>query len=76
MKKIVNIGDRLEKYLYSTTITEGEVLKILNVLETYGGVKSVKQYSIDNNISKTGVYNHRKIHTFIDSKFVIDSVII
>jgi hypothetical protein len=75
MKKTVNIGHRLEKYMYSNTITEGEVLKILNVLETYGGVKSIKKYAADNKMSKQGVYNHRKIHTFIDSKFVIDSTL-
>lgn len=73
MKKPVNIGDRLEKYIYSNFITDNEWLKILNLLETYGGFKSVKQYSIDNNISVQGVYKHRKIHSFINSKFVIDN---
>jgi hypothetical protein len=72
MKKPVNIGDRLESYIYSNTITEGEWLKILNLVETYGGFKSVKQYSTDNNISPQGVYKNRQVHTFVNSKFVID----
>ncbi len=73
MKKPINIGDRLEKYIYSSTITNDEWLKLLNLIETYGGFKSVKQYSIDNKISVQGVYKNRQIHTFINSKFVIDN---
>ena len=73
MKNPTNIGDRLEEYIYSNTITDDEWLKILNLAETYGGVKSVRQYSMDNNISVQGVYKHRKIHTFVNSKFVIDN---
>ena len=72
MKKPINIGDRLEKYIYENDISNSEWLKILNLAETYGGVKSVKQYSIDNNISVQGVYKNRTIHTFINNKFVID----
>ena len=72
MKKPVNIGDRLEKYIYLNNITNDEWLKLLNLIETYGGVKSVKQYSIDNNISVQGVYKNREVHTFIGGKFVID----
>jgi hypothetical protein len=75
MKKPINIGDRLEAYIYKNDISSAEWLKILNLAETYGGVKSVKKYAADNKISKQGVYNHRKIHTFIDSKFVIDSTL-
>ena len=73
MEEPINIGDRLEEYIYSNNITENEWLKILNLAETYGGVKSVKQYSINNNISVQGVYKHRKIHTFANNKFVIDN---
>jgi hypothetical protein len=72
MKKPTNIGDRLETYIYKHDVSEDEWLKILNLLEIYGGFKSVKKYAADNNMSKQGVYNHRKIHSFIDSKFVID----
>ena len=72
MKKTVNIGDRLEKYIYENDITPGEWLKILNLAEIYGGVKSIKQYSKDNNISVQGVYKHREVHSFINSKFIID----
>lgn len=73
MKEPINIGDRLEKYIYEYGVSTDEWLKILNLAETYGGVKSVKQYSKDNNISVQGVYKHRKVHSFINSKFVIDS---
>jgi hypothetical protein len=73
MKNIVNIGDRLEKYIYENDVSNDEWLKILNLAETYGGFKSVKQYSIDNKISVQGVYKHREIHSFINSKFVIDN---
>jgi hypothetical protein len=72
MKKPVNIGDRLEKYIYSNDVSDCEWLKLLNLIETYGGFKSVKQYSTDNNISPQGVYKNRQVHTFINSKFVID----
>ena len=73
MEKTINIGDRLEKYIYNNDVSDAEWLKILNLLETYGGFKSVKQYSINNKISVQGVYKNRKIHSFIDSKFVIDN---
>ena len=73
MKKPINIGDRLEKYIYDNNVSDAEWFKLLNLIETYGGFKSVKQYSIDNKISVQGVYKNRKIHSFIDSKFVIDN---
>lgn len=73
MTSPTNIGDRLEKYIYEKGVSSDDWLKILNLAETYGGVKSVKQYSKDNNISVQGVYKHRQVHSFINSKFVIDS---
>ena len=73
MKTPVNIGDRLEKYIYDNDISPAEWVKVLNLAETYGGIKSVKQYSIDNKISVQGVYKNREVHSFIGSKFVIDN---
>lgn len=73
MKNIMNIGDRLEKYVYTNNISNDEWLKILNVIETYSGIKSIKKYSKDNDISPQGVYKHRKVYSFLNVKFVIDN---
>ena len=73
MKKPVNIGDRLEKYIYENNVSNDEWLKILNLAETYGGIKSVKQYSKDNAISVQGVYKNRSVYSFAGVKIVVDN---
>lgn len=56
MKKVENIGDRLEEYLYFHQISKKEWLKILNVIETYSGIKSVKEFAEENKISVQAAY--------------------
>ena len=72
MKDLINIGERLEKYLYKNNVSDDEWLKVLNVVEDYSGIKSIKDYAKENNISVQTVYKNRKIYTFLNTKFVID----
>jgi len=59
MKKVDNIGDRLEEYIYSHQITQKEWLQILNCVETYSGIKSIKEFAKDENISVQAVYKKK-----------------
>lgn len=70
MKKVENIGDRLEEYLYSHQISKKEWFKILNVVETYSGIMSVKEFADENNISVQAAYK-KDVFNFKGIKLII-----
>lgn len=66
-------SERFEKYLYEKGISNDEMFKTLNILLQYSGVKTIRQFAEENNISVQSVYQYKPIKTILDKKVVFDN---
>jgi hypothetical protein len=76
MKKTVSkltFSERLEKHIFEKGLTCDEMFNSLNVLLDYSGIKTVKQYAQDNNVSVQSVYQKKIIKTILGKKVVFDN---
>ena len=69
----LSISQRFEKYLYEKGIENEELFKILNTIFIYGGLKTVRQYAEDNNVSVQSVYQYKPIKTLLGRKVIFDN---
>lgn len=66
-------SEKFEKYLFETGISNDEMFKVLNILFDYSGVKTIRQYAEENNISVQSVYQYKPIKTLLNRKVVFDN---
>ena len=76
MKTLINkesFSNRFAKHLHEKGISNEEMFKCLNHLFDYSGVKTIRQYAEENNISVQAVYQYKPVKTLLNRKVVFDN---
>lgn len=66
-------SERFEKHLFENGISNDEMFKVLNILLQYSGVKTIRQFAEENNMSVQNVYQYKNVKTLLNRKVVFDN---
>lgn len=72
MKKTMDITDALDKYIFEKGISSEQAFKILNIIEGYGLVTTVKKFAKENNKSPQAVYRYNDVREWMGIKIVVN----
>lgn len=70
----MTFSDRFEKYIYEKGLSNEEMFKCLNILFEYSGVKTIRDYAEENNISVQSVYQYKPVKQLLNRKVVFDNI--
>ena len=63
----------MKKYIFEKGISNDEMFKTLNVLLDYSGVKPIRQFAEEHNMSVQNVYQNKVVKTLLGKKVVFDN---
>lgn len=72
-EKEKDILQRFEKYIYTNRVSKEFLVQYIELIGDYLGLKTIPDYSKENNISYNGVKKFRLIRKIFNIKFVIDN---
>jgi len=69
----LTFSQRYEKHLYEKGVDNDQLLKVFNITQEYLGIKTVKQYAMDQNTSLQNVYQNKEVSEVLGVKVVFDN---
>jgi hypothetical protein len=80
MKRLITTanGEKLNRFVFEKfqagELENGDLVQLIELCGMFLNLKTISNYSRDNNLSYNGVKKFRKIITLFNQKFVIDNL--